>query len=93
MTRREKKCQTVVIASRRTSSKRQEEIVLIDCDACSARDVACNDCVVRVLLGKSDGSVEFDDAENMAVGALAAQGLVPPLRLVPIREITHRDIA
>jgi hypothetical protein len=67
--------------------------VLIDCDACHVRDVACNDCVVTVLLGKPDASLEFDEAEHRAVGALAAQGLIPPLRLVPVANITDRNIA
>lgn len=67
--------------------------MLIDCDACHVRDVACNDCVVTVLLGKPDASLEFDEAEHRAVGALAAQGLIPPLRLVPVANITDRNIA
>ena len=67
--------------------------MLIDCDACKVRDVACNDCVVTVLLGKSDASVDLDDAEHEAVGALAEQGLVPRLRLVPVAVVTHRNIA
>ena len=67
--------------------------MLIDCEACKVRDVACNDCVVTVLLGKSDAFVDLDDAEHEAVGALAEQGLVPPLRLVPVAVITHRNIA
>lgn len=67
--------------------------MLIDCDACQLRDVACSDCVVSVLLGMSGDSVELDEAEHQAVGALAAEGLVPPLRLVPIRQITDRNIA
>lgn len=67
--------------------------MLIDCDSCTMRDVACSDCVVTVLLGNSDASVDFDEVEHRAVGALADQGLVPPLRLVPVTGITDRDIA
>jgi hypothetical protein len=67
--------------------------VLIDCDVCRVRDLACGDCVVNVLLGKPEGSVELDESEQRAVGALAAEGLVPPLRLVPIRTTTERNIA
>jgi len=37
--------------------------------------------------------VEFDDCEHVAVDVLAAEGLVPPLRLVPGGTITRRDIA
>jgi hypothetical protein len=67
--------------------------VLIDCDACRVRDVACADCVVTVLLGKSDGSVDLDEAESVAVRVLAEHGLVPPLRLVYGANVTHRSIA
>ena len=67
--------------------------MLIDCESCRVRDLACGDCVVTVLLGKSDASVDFDDAEYQAVGALAELGLIPPLRLIPVAEVTHRNIA
>jgi hypothetical protein len=69
--------------------------VLIDCDSCEARDVACADCVVTVLLGMPvrparsatataarAAPVDLDDAERAAIGVLAESGLVPPLRLV-----------
>lgn len=58
--------------------------MIIDCDGCTARPHACSDCVVTVLLGMPAVSqgVELDDAEQVAVGVLAAAGLVPPLRLV-----------
>ena len=42
---------------------------------------ACDDCVVSVILGVSP--VKVDDAELAALDNLAAQGLCPPLRLVP----------
>jgi hypothetical protein len=67
--------------------------VIIDCETCRVRDVACADCVVTALLGKAGTSVHFDEQEHQAVGALADQGLVPPLRLVPPTTVTHRDIA
>jgi hypothetical protein len=56
--------------------------MIIDCDSCAVRDVACDDCVVTVLLGMPIGVVEVDDAEQAALGVLAEGGLVPPLRLV-----------
>jgi hypothetical protein len=56
--------------------------VLIDCDSCAVRGLACGDCVVTVLLGISPAGVELDDAEQAAISVLADQGLVPPLRLV-----------
>ena len=42
---------------------------------------ACDDCVVSVILGSTP--VEVDDDELAALDNLAAQGLCPPLRLVP----------
>jgi hypothetical protein len=79
--------------------------MIIDCDTCVVRDVACDDCVISVLLGSPrleqpppfagdcdselifdsvglDRPIEFDSDEHRAVVALAAFGLVPPLRLV-----------
>lgn len=58
--------------------------MLIDCDTCEVRGIACSDCVVSVLLGMPAPSapVELDDAERTAIGVLADSGLVPPLRLV-----------
>lgn len=56
--------------------------MLIDCDQCAMKDSsACDDCVVTFLL---DGRpVELDDQEASALDNLAAEGLVPRLRLVP----------
>jgi hypothetical protein len=58
--------------------------VLIDCDGCAVRDLACDDCVVTVLLGPPRRRLEVDDAERDALGVLADSGLVPRLRLVPL---------
>jgi hypothetical protein len=57
--------------------------VLIDCDTCAVRDVACGDCVMTVLLRPDRNAVELDGAEQTALDALAGGGLLPPLRLVP----------
>ncbi|MDT4926814.1 MAG: hypothetical protein QOG01_4527 [Pseudonocardiales bacterium] len=57
--------------------------MLIDCETCIARDRACRDCVITVMLGRAPEPIEFDDAERRAIGTLADAGLVPPLRLVP----------
>jgi hypothetical protein len=54
--------------------------VIIDCDSCEVRGLACDDCMVSALLGGPPG--EIDDAEAAALDALAGSGLVPPLRLV-----------
>jgi hypothetical protein len=58
--------------------------VLIDCDGCAMRDLACGDCVVTVLLGAPPGAVEVDEGEARALDVLADSGLVPRLQLVPL---------
>lgn len=55
--------------------------VLIDCDTCVVRGLACHDCVVTVLLGPPP-EVGFDDEEQRALAVLAGSGLVPELRMV-----------
>lgn len=57
--------------------------MIIDCDRCEMRDVACGDCVVSVLLGPPELRPGFDAEERAALGVLADSGLVPPLRLTP----------
>lgn len=54
--------------------------MIIDCDSCEVRGLACDDCVVTVLLGPT--RLEVDESEQAALDALAGSGLVPPLRLV-----------
>jgi hypothetical protein len=58
--------------------------MIIECDACAMRDLACADCVVTVLLRSAPtaGAVELDGTEQQALAVLAGSGLVPPLRLV-----------
>ena len=36
--------------------------MLIDCETCVARDIACRDCVVNVLLAAPPEPLEIDDA-------------------------------
>ncbi len=56
--------------------------MIIDCDRCTMRDIACADCVVTVLLGPPGAAVlGFDEEETTALAVLAGSGLVPPLRL------------
>ena len=50
--------------------------VNIDCASCPMRAIACDDCVVSVVLGPP----EFDAAASAALVVLADRGLVPPLR-------------
>lgn len=59
--------------------------VVIDCDDCAVRGLGCRDCVVSVLLGVPETLLRD---ERAALDVLAEVGLVPRLRLVPIR---HRD--
>ncbi len=60
----------------------EPESLTVDCDGCVARGLACNDCVVSVLLGPPRSRLELDAEELSALDALADAGLVPPLRLV-----------
>ena len=55
--------------------------VIIDCDSCAVRGLACHDCVVTVLLGPPP-ETGFDDEERRALEVLATSGLVPRLRMV-----------
>lgn len=58
------------------------DVLRVDCDTCRARGPACADCVVSVLLGPVPEALVLDDEEQSALRAMAASGLVPPLRLV-----------
>ena len=55
--------------------------MIIECATCAVRDIACQDCVVSVLLGPVSDT-ELGLEERAAIAVLAGQGLVPPLRLV-----------
>ena len=60
-----------------------DDSVTVDCDRCLVRSPgACGDCVVTVLLGAPPAGIELDGDDVAALGALAENGLVPPLRLV-----------
>lgn len=67
--------------------------MLIDCDTCRMRDIACGDCVISLLLGAPEDSQDLDPVEAAALGALAAGGLTPPLRLVPVSRTNRPDLA
>ena len=66
-----------------------DEGLIVDCDTCAVRDIACDDCVISVLLGGPPGAepvpvpVAINSVEARALDALAGGGLVPPLRLTP----------
>lgn len=57
--------------------------MLIDCDTCVGRGIACGGCVLSVMLEAPPQGVELDDEERHALAVLADGGLLPPLRLVP----------
>jgi hypothetical protein len=57
--------------------------MLIDCDRCEMRDIACRDCVVTALLGPPGQQTEIGAAEQRALRVLAEARLVSPLRLRP----------
>jgi hypothetical protein len=59
------------------------DMLRVDCDGCVARGPACADCVVSVVLDISRRPLDLDGDEQSALQALAEQGLVPPLRLIP----------
>jgi hypothetical protein len=59
--------------------------MIIDCNSCEMRNIACDDCVVSVLLAAPPaavrGDIEWSEDESGALQALARGGLVPPLRM------------
>jgi hypothetical protein len=61
--------------------------MLIDCDRCEMRDIACRDCMVTALLspaapaGALAGTAEIGPAEWRALRVLADARMVSPLRL------------
>ena len=61
--------------------------MMIDCGTCQVRGDACTDCVVTFLTipvrAREGARPELDEAEQRAIGVLAASGLVAPLRMVP----------
>ncbi len=57
--------------------------MLIDCDRCEMRDIACSDCVVTALLGPVVEPAEIGEAERRALRVLADAKLVAPLQMRP----------
>ncbi len=55
--------------------------MLIDCDRCEMRDVACADCVITALLGPPGPRARIGAAERRALRVLADARLVSPLRM------------
>jgi hypothetical protein len=54
--------------------------MIIDCDTCLARDLACQDCVVNLIFHQ--GLLDLSEEEAQALDNLARAGLLPELRLV-----------
>lgn len=76
----------------------------VDCETCEVRGLACDDCVVAVLLGDpratgapaapSAADLDLDAGDRVALAVLADGGLVPPLRMTrPRGESRDRDSA
>jgi hypothetical protein len=65
----------------------QGGIMLIDCERCEMRDIACADCVVTALLGlpvepgRPARPAQIGEAERRALRVLADARLVSPLRM------------
>ena len=57
--------------------------MLIECDRCEMRDIACPDCVVTHLLADGEPVADLDPAERRALRVLADARLVSPLLLRP----------
>ena len=54
----------------------------IDCTTCPVRNIACDDCVVTLLLSIPTADHQLDDVETSALELLADSGLVPRLQLM-----------
>lgn len=62
--------------------------MIIDCDNCLLREIACGDCVVSVLIGAPPSvNIESPSEANLlseeearVIDLLASRGMVPPLR-------------
>jgi ferredoxin len=54
--------------------------MIIDCDLCATRGLACGNCAATVIAGEEP---ELGPAELRALTVLANAGLIPPLRYAP----------
>jgi hypothetical protein len=53
--------------------------MIIDCESCVMRDIACRDCVVSVLIAPAP-AVNVEAEEARVIDLLASRGMIPPLR-------------
>lgn len=51
--------------------------MIIDCDTCVVREIACKDCVVTFLLAPIE---DVSDQTADAIELLSSRGIVPPMR-------------
>ena len=51
--------------------------MIIDCDTCVVREIACQDCVVTFLLAPAE---DVSEKTVEAIGLLSSRGIVPPMR-------------
>jgi len=51
--------------------------MIINCDTCIVRDIACQDCVVTFLLAPQE---DVTEKTVEAIGLLSSRGIVPPMR-------------
>jgi hypothetical protein len=62
--------------------------MIIDCDSCIMRDIACKDCVVSVLISapsnQSHEPSELGLEEARVIDLLSSRGMIPPLRYAQI---------
>jgi hypothetical protein len=56
--------------------------MVIDCDRCEARGLACGNCAASVIVAE-EPEPELGPAELRALTVLANAGLIPPLRYAP----------
>lgn len=54
--------------------------MIIDCQSCTMRDIACSNCVVTHFLSIR-GDAELAVPEERALAVLHGAGLVPPLQM------------
>jgi len=71
--------------------------MIIDCESCVMRDIACRDCVVSVLIeappSPLDRGSEIGAEESRVIDLLASRGMIPPLRYAHSEEITQNSQA
>lgn len=59
---------------------REAATMVINCDRCEARGLACGHCAATALVGEE---TDLGPAELRALTVLANAGLIPPLRYAP----------